>query len=75
MYQIDRLPAIPRRLTPTTVALSLPRWIRLALRKMADRNKARRDMCRLLERPHLARDVGLDMDRLHRELIRLRGRV
>jgi hypothetical protein len=32
-------------------------------------------MCRLLERPHLARDVGLDMNRLHRELIRLGGRV
>lgn len=75
MYQIEKLPAIRQRPTLAVVVPSLPGWVSAALGRMANRNKARRDMRRLIERPYLARDVGLDTDRLRRELTRLGGRI
>ena len=75
MYQSERTTAILPSLAAKTIGFRPNVWLRRGLRALALRHRARRDIIRLMERPHLARDVGLSADQLWHEFIRMDGGV
>lgn len=63
--------ALPRHHTHPG-AIAFAGWVVAALRSAQRRREMQRGLHRLLDQPHLARDVGLRTDQIRGALIRLR---